>query len=214
MIEYILSSVVTAILSGLLIAMIYMIRSHITIPKGPYTGISNFCIFSLFMIIILAFFLGLAYISPTALNEEENQEVAEVMRMETPEIEEQLSALLSSYMNKYAMFPLLVVETTIYVALNTLLLYIWYSTGEWDTIVNRFLCLQRIWAMIYLTGCPVDFGLRLFGEITFTFISMENYCACWMMFYKSMFYASMTSQLIIAVIRLICVKYSIEYHNR
>ena len=210
MLEYIISTVGTTLLSGSLIAMIYLIRSHMTIPKGPYTWISNFCIFTLFLVIILALFLGIVYSSPLGINSQHE----DAQGMETLEMKEEFSYLLSTFVSKYAMFPLLVAEVIIHVLLNIRLLWIWYSSGEWDTIVNKFLFLQRIYIIIYMLGCPVDFWLRLYGHNTFTYISMENYCSCWMIFYKSIFYAFMTSQLIIAMIRFTCVKYSIEYHNR
>ena len=73
MIDYIISTIGITSLSGFLIAMIYMIRSHITIPKGPYTWISNFCIFTLFLIVIIALFLGLAYTLPTGVTEDDEQ---------------------------------------------------------------------------------------------------------------------------------------------
>ena len=212
MLEYIASSVATTALPGVLIFMIYLIRSHIPIPKGPYTWISNFCIFTLFLMIILVLFLGLAYISPIGINDDENHE--DDKEWNDHDIKEESVKLLSSFVSKFAMFPLLTCEVIIYVVLNLRLLYIWYCTGMWGTIVNRFLCLQRIWGIIYIIGCPLDFWIRLYGTNTYTFTTMENYCSLWMIFYKFMFYSILTSQFIIAVIRLICVKYSIEYHNR
>ena len=78
--------------------------------------------------------------------------------------------------------------------------------------------LQRIWGILYMVGSPIDFWIRLYGPTTFTHIvwkmEMENYCPCWMIIYKSMFYASMTCQVTVAVIRYTCVVYPIENHSR
>ena len=123
MTEYIISTIGITSLSGFLIVMIYRIRSHITIPKGPYTWISNFCIFTLFLIVIIALFLGLAYTSPTDViyDDEQNFELGK----KPVEYEEELSILLSTFISKNAMFPILVVKVVIYVCLNVRLVWIW-----------------------------------------------------------------------------------------
>ena len=166
--------------------------------------------------VILAIFLGLAYTSPMDVNEDDDQNFEQGMN--PIEYKEELSSLLSIFVSKYAMFPILVVEVAIYVYLNVRLIWIWYSTGEWDTIANKFTFLQRIWGILYMVGSPIDFWIRLYGHTTFTHIvwkmEMENYCLCWMIIYKSMFYASMTYQMTVAVIRYTCVVYPIEYHSR
>ena len=65
-----------------------------------------------------------------------------------------------------------------------------------------------------MVGCFVYFFIRIFNEPSFTFFSSANYCSFWMVYYKSMFYFIMTSQLAIALNRFICVTSPIEYHKR
>ena len=120
----------------------------------------------------------------------------------------------SDFISKNAMFPLLTLEVIIYVKMHCHLAWVWYSTGELDTIVNKFLFLQRIWGILYMVGCFVDFFIRIYSEPSFTFISSANYCSFWMVYYKSMFYLIMTSQLAVALNRFICVASPIEYHKR
>ena len=162
--------------------------------------------------VILALFLGLAYMSPMDVNEDDDQNFEQGMN--PIDYKEELSSLLSIFVSKYAMFPILLVEVAIYVYFNVRLIWILYSTVEWDTIVNKFTFLIIIWGILYMVGSPIDFWIRLYGPTTFTIISMDNYCSCWMIFYKSMFYVMCLCSLTIAVIRYICVAYPIEYHNR
>ena len=205
-----MSSIGVMSMSGFLIVMFYLIRSNSSIPKGPYTWISNFCIFLLFLIFIFVLFVGLAYSTPT----DSDDNSVPSLHMHYLEDKEDRNSLVSLFLSKYILLPIILVEVTIYVSLNSRLLWTWYFTGEWNTIVNKFLFLQRIWGIIYMVGCPVDFGLRLFGDMTFTLISMENYCTCWMIFYKALFYTIMTSQFAVAVNRFVCVAYPIQYHTK
>ena len=219
-VQYIVSTILIIFLAVFFIAIIYMIRSNMSITKGPYNWISSLCIFSMFLIVIMSLFLGLAYTSPMHLGDSgvppknphyiEGMNSLEYKFLIMPEF----SSVFSLFISKYALFPLLVGEAIIYVCLNSRLLWIWYITGEWDTIVNKFIFLQRIWGIIYMVGCVVDFWIRLYGLDTVTFMSMDTNCSCWMIFYKFLFYAIMTSQFAIAVLRIVCVSYPIEYHNR
>ena len=150
--------------------MFYLIRSNSSIPKGPYTWISNFCVFTLFLVIIFVLFLGLVYTTPTNIDEDAGER-HHLVGMDPIELSQELSALLSIFVSKVAMFPLLVLEVTIYVSLNCRLLWMWYRTSEWDTIVNKFLFINRICGILYMVGCPVDFWLRLYGQNSFILIS-------------------------------------------
>ena len=205
--KYILSTIGITILIGILMIMIYIIRS--TIPKGPYTWISNLCNFTLFLIAILCLFFGLVHSSPSDLRDGANPPKAldfiSDMKLE-------LRSVFSDYISKYAMFPLLVVEMIIVVSLNGYLLWIWFSTGQVDTIVNKFIFIQRFAIISYIIGCVIDYWLRLYGLESFTFMSADTYCSCWIIFYKTIFYGCSMSLFSAAVIRFICVEYPIEYH--
>ena len=209
--QYIGSTILIIIFAVLMITMIYMIRSNMSLTKGPYSWISNLCIFTLFLLVILSLFLGLTYVFPfNAIG----NDVTANYHLHIDKRISQDNSLFSLFLSKYAMFPVLLVEVVIYVVLNGNLLWTWFSTGEWDSIVNKFFFLQRIWGILYMVGCATDFWIRLYRIESVIFLSMDNSCACWMIFYKGLFYAIMTSQFTVAVIRYICIKYPIEYHNR
>ena len=216
--KYIVSTIGIIILAGFLITMIYIIRA--TIPRGTYTWISAFCTFSLFLMVISSLFLGLAYTSPNDFRDEDilSTDPGTIVGITTSNYKElikiELSSVLSSFISNYAMFPLLVVEVVIYVCLNSRLLWIWFSNGQFDTVVNKFILVQRISGIIYMIGCVVDFGLRLYVPNSFTFMSADTYCSCWMIFYKSAFFVIMTAQFAVAIVRLLCTTFPIEYHNR
>ena len=202
--KYIMSTIMIIMLCGFLITMIYFIRS--TIPKGPYTWISNLANFTLFLIIILCLILCLAYTPPTNMREED-------ISLNPLDTNLELKSAYSTFISKYAMFPLLVVEMVIFVSMNSRLLWIWFYNGDWDTIVNKFIIINRICGVIYIIGCVVDYWLRLYGSEIFTYMSADTYCSCWIIFYKTMFYTCSTTSFSAAVIRLLCVEFSIEYHN-
>ena len=202
---YCASTFVTILLIGFLITVIYIIRSTIKIPKGPYTWISNMCTLTLFLCVALCLILGLVYLSPGDLLDEA------ITQKHSAEEE---SSYLSTFISKYAMYPLLIVEMVTYVMMSSRLLWIWYSHKELNTIVNKLIFIQRIFGIIHCIGIIVDYGIRLYGPTSFSFISVDNYCGCWIMFYKSLFYATMGAYFAMAVIRLLCVAYPIEYHNR
>ena len=209
--KYIVSTIVMIILFGFLITMIYILRSTIVIPKGPYTWITNLCTFVLFLLVIVCLFLGLAYNSPVDLrNGNIPEHESEYNLLKSLD----LSSDLSTFVSKNAMFPLLVVEMMLYVSMNSRLLWIWFSTGEWDTIVNKFIIIQRTGGIIYMVGCVVDYGLRLYILESFTFLPAGTYCSCWIIFYKTLFYATSLSLFAAALVRLLCVEFPLEYHNR
>ena len=126
----------------------------------------------------------------------------------------ELSSEMSDFISKNAMYPLLVVEVVIFVYLNSRLLWMWYSAGEFNTNVNKLIFILRILGIIHEIGCVVDFGIRLYGPKPVPFMSSENYCACWIAFYKTIFYACMGCHFATAFIRVLCVAYPIEYHQR
>ena len=66
--------------------------------------------------------------------------------------------------SNYAMFPLLVLATLALVPLNIYLIWEWVSKGQYDTIVNKLICIQRVFWTIYYLGVLVDFYLILQGS--------------------------------------------------
>ena len=69
-----------------------------------------------------------------------------------------------SLISIYALFPML------YVPMNIYLLWMWYRTRQWDTLVNKLIYIQRICGILYFIGCLVDYFFRLDG-MTFSFFS-------------------------------------------
>jgi energy-coupling factor transporter transmembrane protein EcfT len=70
-VKYCISTFVTILLVGFLIVVIYIMRSIIKIPKGPYTWITNICTFILFLFVSVSLILGLVYFSPRGSMEED-----------------------------------------------------------------------------------------------------------------------------------------------
>ena len=105
------------------------------------------------------------------------------------------------------------VETSLYVSMNIYLLWMWHKTGQLDTLVNKLVCIQRVCGILYSVGCLVDYFFRL-DETKISFYFPANICSCWMMYYKFLINLFHTSQLAMALVRFICIKYPIEYHNR
>ena len=219
-VKYCISTFVTILLVGFLIVVIYIMRSIIKIPKGLYTWITNICTFILFLFVSVSLILGLVYFSPREFMEEDlsktkfyyntrvdQQDIDLMIKME-------LSTELSMFISKYALYPVVVSQMVIYISLSSHLLWRWYSKGEFDTIVNKIIFIQRILGIFNHIGWVVDYGIRLYGPSSFSFISTENYCACWIIFYKALFYGSMGMYFSTAFIRFIYVEYPIEYHKR
>ena len=204
-IKYCVSTFLIILLICFLITMIYIMRSVIKIPNGCYTWITNICTIILFLFLFVCLILGLVYFSPSEFTE--NADFDSTMR-------EELSTEFSLFISRYAIYPILVVEMVIYVSLNSNLLWSWYMAGELDTIVNKIISMQRMLGIFSTFGWTVDYGTRLFGDPSFSWITTENYCACWIIFYKSIFYLAMGFYFSNAFIRFLCVEYPIEYHRR
>ena len=120
---------------------------------------------------------------------------------------------LSKMISEYAMFPLLVMISIIYVPMNLYLLYTWISSSPCNSIVNKIICFQRVLWIVYCIESVVDFFLILNGLYP-SFMSLANYCSCRIFFYKFCLFMLQTTNLSMALVRFMCVKYSIEYHNR
>ena len=115
--------------------------------------------------------------------------------------------------SNYAMFPLLVLATLALVPLNIYLIWEWVSRGQYDTIVNKLICIQRAFWTFYYLGVVVDFYLRLQGFRP-AFLTESNYCSFWLVYYNIFLYLLQTTNLTIALVRFTCVKYPIAYHTR
>ena len=203
--KYLLSLFLLIILCAILIGMIFFIRAHI--PKGPYTWISNMYSFILFFIATVCICIVLVQISPVDLVDEETLPITKLMKQE-------LSHIFSATISKFVMFPLLVVEMVVVVYLNSYLLWVWYITGQWNTIVNKFIIMQRLVISSILISLVTDYSIRLLGTQSYILISSAPYCFCWLFLYHSFVYASICACLSGAVVRFLCVKYPMEYHNR
>jgi hypothetical protein len=115
--------------------------------------------------------------------------------------------------SKYTMFPMLLMETMLYVPMNLYLLWMWFSTGQWDTIVNKLISIQTLCGILFTVGKVVDYYLRLDG-VPPSFLLPTTYCSCWMVFYRFLVYIFQTSHLSMAIVRFLCVKYPLEFHIR
>ena len=111
------------------------------------------------------------------------------------------------------MYPLLVMLTFVFVIMNLYLLYTWICSGQYDTIINKFICIKQFCWTLYSLGCVLDFYLRLDGYYPVS-LSQANYCACWIVFYKVLLFTVQIIYLVMALIRFLCVKYAIEFHIR
>jgi hypothetical protein len=203
--KYLLSVFIIAILIAILIYMIYFIRAHI--PKGPYTWISNLYSFILFFIATVCICLVLVHISPVEREDEETLQMTNLMQQE-------LSHVFSVTISKFVMFPLLVLEAMAVVCMNVYLLWVWYQTGKWNTVVNKFIIMQRIVIMSVQIATVIDYSIRLFTPQILISYSSANYCLGWLFIYQSFVYASICACLSAAVVRFLCVKFPLEYHNR
>ena len=204
-VKYCISSFFITLLFGFLITMIYIIRSTIKVPKGIFTWITNLCVFTLFTFLSVCLILGLVSSSPREFTDIDDVDIM---------IKEELSSVFSLYISKYAMYPVVVVEMIIYVTLNTHLLWGWYTEAKLGTNVNKVIFTTRIVGIFNTLGWVVDYGIRLYGPPSFSFISADNYCACWIIYYKTLFYLTMALNFVNAFVRFLCVEYPIEYHNR
>ena len=203
--KYLLSLFLLIVLSAILIGMIFFIRPHI--PKGPYTWISNLYSFILFFKATVCICFVLVHISPVEREDEETLPMTKLIKQE-------LSHVFSATISKFVMFPLLVVETMAVVYMNVYLLWVWYQTGKWNTIVNKFIIMQRMCIISINTSLVIDYSIRLFGPQILIPISSATYSLCWLFCYQSLMYASICACLSAAVVRFLCVKYPLQYHNR
>ena len=114
---------------------------------------------------------------------------------------------------KYAMYPVLLLETLLFTPFNIYLLWMWISMGQWDTIVNKMIIIQTFCGVFITLGKLGDFSVRLVG-LEPSFMLPSTYCSCWLVFYKFLANIYQTSHLSMAIVRWICVKYPLEFHAR
>lgn len=72
--------------------------------------------------------------------------------------------------------------------------------------------LFRLSTLSYSVGVLLDFGLRL-APVDLG-LSRAAVTTFWMVFYKTNIYIYQTAGLIMAIIRLACIKFPIEFHQR
>ena len=111
------------------------------------------------------------------------------------------------------MYPMLLVETMFYITMNTYLLWLWFITGQWGTIVNNLISIQHVCGILITLGRVVDFYFRLYG-LNPSSMSLATYCSCWLVFYRFLVYIFQTSHLSMAIVRWVCVKYPLKFHSR
>ena len=70
----------------------------------------------------------------------------------------------------------------------------------------------RLSTLSYSVGVLLDFGLRL-APVDLG-LSQAAVTTFWMVFYKTNIYIYQTAGLIMAIIRLACIKFPIEFHQR
>ena len=121
--------------------------------------------------------------------------------------------LLSDVLSYYVMFPILLLETLLYVLMNIYLLWTWFMMGQWDTIVNKLISIQTICGILFAIGRAVDLFFRL-NDMTPSFISLSTYSSCWLFFYYFMTFTFQTSHLSMALVRWVCVRFPLEFHSR
>ena len=111
------------------------------------------------------------------------------------------------------MFPILLVETVLYVPMNMYLLWKWFSNGRWDTIVNKLISIQTLCGILFTLGRTFDCFLRQ-NSLTPSFLEQETYCVCWLVFNFFMIYMFQTSHFFMAMVRWVCIKYPLDFHVR
>ena len=119
--------------------------------------------------------LVLLHTSPVELEDEETLPMSKL-------IKQKLRHVFSSTISKFVMFSLLLVETMVVVYLNVYLLWVWYETGQWNTIVNKFIIMQRIVIISINVSLVIDYSIRLFTPQILVPISSDVYCLCWLFF--------------------------------
>ena len=111
------------------------------------------------------------------------------------------------------MYPILLLETSIYVPMNAYLLWTWFSKGQCNTIVNKLISIQTLCGILLTLGRVVDYYFRLYGAQPST-MTPSAYCFCWLVYYRLLVYIFQTSHLSMAVIRWLCVKFPLQFHQR
>ena len=67
----------------------------------------------------------------------------------------------------------------------------------------------------YSLGVLLDFGIRLTPlDLEALGLSQPAVTTFWMIFYKTNIYIYQTAGIIVALIRLACIKFPIEFHQR
>ena len=203
--KYILSILIVLILSSILISMIYCIRAYV--PSGPYTWMSNLSSLVLFLISSCCIFFAIPHSYLEVLWEKKSLSINTVMRQE-------LSHEFSMMTSKYIMYPLLVLEMFVIASLNGYLIMTWYQTGQWKTIVNKFIIMQRIVIICVPLSIVCDYTARLFVPQVVSSLPQDTYTLCWIFLYQGLIYLCVSSSTAAAIVRLGCVKYSLQFHNR
>ena len=73
--------------------------------------------------------------------------------------------------------------------------------------------MHRLVIISILIGLVIDYSIRLFGTQSYILISSANQCFCWLFIYHSYVYASIFACLSAAVVRILCVKYPMDYES-
>ena len=74
---------------------------------------------------------------------------------------------------------------------------------------------MRLSTLSYSIGVLLDFGIKLSTVDLDNFgLSQPAVTTFWMIFYKTNIYIYQTAGLIMAIIRLACIRFPIEFHQR
>ena len=123
-----------------------------------------------------------------------------------------LNSLLND-MIRYTMFPILLVETMVYLPMNGYLIWLWFTTGQWDSIVNKLITIQTLSGIMLTIGRLVDFYLRLHAWHP-SVMKPSTYCGCWLVFYRFLTFIFQSSHLSMALVRWNCVRHPLTFHIR
>ena len=212
MISTIISTLLIFFICSFLILMVYKIRS---IAKGTPSWIINFSVFTIYVVVLICLVFKIAQSFPLV---EGKYAVfiscfQDLYSLSLGLSSYEYSLLMSNFISKYVLYPLLLLETLLYVLMSLYLLWTWYSTGQWDTIVNKLISIQALCGIIITLGRVVDYFFRLYG-LQPSFMLPTTYCSCWLVFYKFFIYIFQTSHLSMAVVRWVCVKFPLDFHAR
>ena len=74
---------------------------------------------------------------------------------------------------------------------------------------------MRLSTLSYSIGVLLDFGIKLSPvDLETLGLSRPAVTTFWMIFYKTNIYIYQTAGLIVAIIRLACIKFPIQFHQR